>query len=36
MRYSHPPLLNPLIRVDGSIYSWSVGKFLVLLGTLLW
>lgn len=35
MRYSHPPLLNPLIRVDGSIYSWSVGKFLVLLGTLL-
>jgi transcriptional regulator with AAA-type ATPase domain len=35
MRYSHPPLLNPLIRVDGSIYSWSLCKFLVLLSTLL-
>lgn len=35
MRYSHPPLLNPLIRVEGSINSWGIGKFLVLMGTLL-
>jgi len=35
MRYSHPPLLNPVIRVDSSIYAWSIGKFLVLFGTLL-
>lgn len=35
MRYSHPPLLNPLIRVEGSMDSWGIGKFLVLVGTLL-
>lgn len=35
MRYSHPPLLNPLIRVEGSIDSWGIVKFLVLVGTLL-
>jgi len=35
MRYSHPPLLNPVIRVDSSMYAWSIGKFLVLFGTLL-
>jgi transcriptional regulator with AAA-type ATPase domain len=35
MRYSHPPLLNPVIQTDGSIYAWSIGKFLVLFGTLL-
>ena len=35
MRYSHPPLLNPVIRVESSIYAWSIGKFLVLFGTLL-
>ncbi len=35
MRYFHPPLLNPVIRTDGSIYAWSIGKFLILLGTLL-
>lgn len=35
MRYSHPPLLEPIIRVGGSVYSWSIGKFLVLFGTLL-
>jgi hypothetical protein len=27
--------MNPLIRVDGSIFSWSIGKFLVLFATLL-
>lgn len=35
MRYSHPPLLNPVIRADSSIYAWSIGKFLLLFGTLL-
>lgn len=35
MRYSHPPLLEPIIQVEGSILAWSVGKFLVLIGTLL-
>ncbi len=35
MRYSHPPLLEPIIRVGGSVYTWSIGKFLVLFGTLL-
>ena len=35
MRFSYPPILNPLIRVEGSIYTWSIGKFLVLFGTLL-
>lgn len=35
MRYSHPPLLNPVIRPSGSIYTWSIGKFQVLFGTLL-
>ena len=35
MRYFHPPLLNPVIRADSSIYAWSIGKFLVIFGTLL-
>lgn len=35
MRYSHPPLLNPVIRADSSIYAWSISKFLVLFGTFL-
>ncbi len=35
MRYSYPPLINPVIRAGGSIYAWSLGKFLVILGTLL-
>jgi len=35
MHYSHPPLLEPIIRVGGSVYTWSIGKFLVLFGTLL-
>lgn len=35
MRYSHPPLLEPVIRLGGSMYAWSIGKFQVLLGTLL-
>ena len=35
MRYSHPPLLEPVIRLGGSISSWSIGKFQVLFGTLL-
>ncbi len=35
MRYSRPPLLDPVLRVEGSIFSWSIGKFLVLFGTLL-
>ncbi|MDR2551131.1 MAG: sigma 54-interacting transcriptional regulator [Desulfobulbus sp.] len=35
MRYSHPPLLNPVIRVEKSIFSWSIGKFLVFIGMLL-
>lgn len=35
MRYSHPPLLNPVIRVGSSVYAWSISKFLVLFGTLL-
>lgn len=34
MRYSHPPLINPVIRVESSIYAWSIGKFLILIGTL--
>jgi two-component system, NtrC family, response regulator HydG len=35
VRYSLPPLFNPVIRVDSSVYAWSIGKFLILLGTLL-
>lgn len=35
MRYSYPPLLEPVIRMSGSIYTWSIGKFQVLLGTLV-
>ena len=35
MRYSHPPMLNPVIRVESSIYAWSIGKFLVLFGSLV-
>ena len=35
MRYSHPPALNPVIRVESSIYAWSIGKFLVLFGSLV-
>ena len=35
MRYSHPPLTSPMIRIENSIYAWSIGKFLMLLGTLL-
>ena len=33
MRYSYPPLINPMIRVDSSIYAWSIGKFLLLFGS---
>ena len=33
MRYSYPPLINPVIRVDSSIYAWSIGKFLLLFGS---
>lgn len=35
MRYSRPPLLNPVLWVEGSVFCWSIGKFLVLFGTLL-
>jgi len=35
MRYFHPPLLNPVIRADSSIYAWSITKFLILFSTLL-
>ena len=35
MRYSHPPMINPVIRVESSIYAWSIGKFLVLVGSLV-
>ncbi len=35
MRYSHPPLTSPMIRIENSIYAWSIGKFLMLLGTML-
>jgi two-component system, NtrC family, response regulator HydG len=35
VRYSLPPLFNPVIRVDSSVYAWSIGKFLILFGTLL-
>ena len=35
MRYSYPPLLNPVIRADSSIYAWSIGKFLILFSMLL-
>ncbi|MCL1981038.1 MAG: sigma-54 dependent transcriptional regulator [Proteobacteria bacterium] len=35
MPYSHPPLLEPIIQVEKSIFAWSVNKFLVLIGTLL-
>ena len=34
MRYSHPPEFNPVIRGGTSIYAWSIGKFLILFGTL--
>jgi transcriptional regulator with AAA-type ATPase domain len=33
MRYSYPPLINPVIRVESSIYAWSIGKFLLLFGS---
>ena len=35
MRYSHPPLINPVIKGERSIFSWSIGKFLVLIGTFV-
>ena len=35
MRYFYPPLLNPVIRADSSIYAWSITKFLVVFSTLL-
>lgn len=35
MRYFYPPLLNPVIRADSSIYAWSITKFLILFSTLL-
>lgn len=35
MRYSYPPLFNPLIRAGSSIYAWSIARFLVIFGTLL-
>jgi len=35
MRYSYPPLINPVIRAGGSVYAWSIGKFLLVFGTLL-
>lgn len=34
MRYSLPPNLKPLIRFDGSVYSWSIAKFLLVVGTV--
>ncbi|MBU1567637.1 MAG: sigma-54 dependent transcriptional regulator [Proteobacteria bacterium] len=33
MHYSLPPMLNPIIRMNSAIYSWSISKFLVLCGT---
>ena len=35
MRYSFPPMLNPVIRINSAIYSWGISKFLVLYGTTL-
>ena len=34
MRYSLPPNLSPLVRLDGSVYSWSIIKFLLIVGTV--
>jgi DNA-binding NtrC family response regulator len=35
MRYSLPPILTPVIRMNSAIYSWGISKFLVLYGTTL-
>ncbi|MDK9707237.1 MAG: sigma-54 dependent transcriptional regulator [Desulforhopalus sp.] len=35
MRYSFPPSLNPVIRMNDAFYSWGISKFLVLSGTTL-
>lgn len=35
MRYSLPPMLNPVIRINSAVYSWGISKFLVLYGTTL-
>ncbi len=35
MRYSLPPMLNPVIRMNDAFYSWGISKFLVLSGTTL-
>ncbi len=35
MRYSLPPMLNPVIRINSAIFSWGISKFLVLYGTTL-
>lgn len=33
MRYSLPPLLGPVLRLNISTYSWSIRKLIILLGT---
>ncbi len=35
MRYFYPPLLNPVIRPDSSIYAWSITRFILVFSTLL-
>jgi DNA-binding NtrC family response regulator len=35
MRYFYPPLLNPVLRADRSIYAWSITRFLLFFSTLL-
>ncbi len=35
MRYALPPMINPVIKVESSIYAWSIGKFLILVGSLI-
>lgn len=33
MRYALPPLFTPVLRLNASVYSWSIRKLVVLLGT---
>jgi DNA-binding NtrC family response regulator len=35
MRYFLPPGLSPIVRIDSSLYTWNIRKFLVLYGTTL-
>ena len=35
MRYFYPPLLNPVIRADSSIFAWSITRYLLVFSTLL-